>query len=115
MLFVPPVGGFDCRIVLSCPAVTRRGTRGGHSTIREHMPRAHQRHGGMTPEYLITRAGRVGWLSIANRQLELKAKYMTELGLTPASRSRLLVPMEEPWEFDDRVTNIVISWEHSGL
>ena len=40
---------------------TRRGTRGGHSTTREHMPKAHQRHAGMTPEYLITRAGRVGY------------------------------------------------------
>ena len=39
----------------------RRGTRGGHSTVKEHMPKAHQRHGGMTPEYLITRAGRVGY------------------------------------------------------
>jgi len=39
---------------------TRRGTRGGHSTIKEHMPSAHQRHGGMTPDYLITRAGRAG-------------------------------------------------------
>jgi transposase len=40
---------------------TRRGTRGGHSTVKEHMPKAHQRHGGMTPEYLVTRAGRVGY------------------------------------------------------
>lgn len=40
---------------------TRRGTRGGHSTVTEHMPKAHQRHGGMTPEYLIMRAGRVGY------------------------------------------------------
>ncbi len=40
---------------------TRRGTRGGHSTVKEHMPKAHQRHGGMTPEYLIMRAGRVGY------------------------------------------------------
>jgi transposase len=39
---------------------TRRGNRGGHSTIREHMPKAHQRHDRMTPEYLILRAGRVG-------------------------------------------------------
>ena len=39
----------------------RRGTRGGHSTVKEHMPKAHQRHGGMTPEYLILRAGRVGY------------------------------------------------------
>jgi transposase len=40
---------------------TRRGTRGGHSTVKEHMPKAHQRHGGMTPEYLVTRAGRVAY------------------------------------------------------
>ena len=40
---------------------TRRGTRGGHTTVKEHMPKAHQRHGGMTPEYLIMRAGRVGY------------------------------------------------------
>ena len=40
---------------------TRRGTRGGHSTVKEHMPKAHQRHAGMTPEYLVTRAGRVGY------------------------------------------------------
>ena len=29
------------------------------------------------------------WLSIANKQLELMGRYMTELGLTPASRSRI--------------------------
>ena len=40
---------------------TRRGTRGGHSTVTEHMPKAHQRQGGMTPEYLVMRAGRVGY------------------------------------------------------
>ena len=39
----------------------RRRERGGHSTIREHMPKAHQRHAGMTPETLITRAARVGY------------------------------------------------------
>ena len=33
------------------------------------------------------------WLSISNKQLELMAKYMTELGLTPASRSRLAIQM----------------------
>ena len=33
----------------------RRGQRGGHTTVKEHMPKAHQRYGGMTPESLITR------------------------------------------------------------
>ncbi len=32
------------------------------------------------------------WLSIANRQMELMGRYMAELGLTPASRTRISVP-----------------------
>jgi transposase len=38
----------------------RRGQRGGHSTVTEHMPKAHQRHGAMTPQVLVSRAARVG-------------------------------------------------------
>ena len=34
------------------------------------------------------------WLSIANRQMELMCRYMTEMGLTPASRTRISVPQE---------------------
>jgi P27 family predicted phage terminase small subunit len=30
------------------------------------------------------------WLSIANKQMELMARYMAELGLTPAARSRIV-------------------------
>ena len=29
------------------------------------------------------------WLAIANKQLELMGRYMTELGMTPAARSRV--------------------------
>ena len=29
------------------------------------------------------------WLTIANKQLELMGRYMTELGMTPAARSRV--------------------------
>ena len=42
------------------------------------------------------------WLTIAHKQLELMAKYMAELGLTPASRSRLAIQVHDgikPWEF----------------
>ena len=42
------------------------------------------------------------WLTIANKQLELMARYMAELGLTPASRSRLAVHLQtgpKPWEY----------------
>ena len=71
-----------------------------------------------TPPILRTPGGYIQqspWLSIANRQLELMARFMVELGLTPASRSRLAVQMQEPWEFDEPVTKIVFSWEDSGL
>ncbi len=46
----------------------------------------------VTPTLLKTATGYVQqspWLSIANKHLELMGRYMTELGLTPASRSRL--------------------------
>jgi P27 family predicted phage terminase small subunit len=58
-----------------------------------------------TPTILKTPAGYVQqspWLSISNKQMELMARYMAELGLTPSSRSRLpvTVPTGRPklWE-----------------
>jgi P27 family predicted phage terminase small subunit len=48
------------------------------------------------------------WLTISNKQLELMAKYMAELGLTPASRSRLAIQVHDgikPWEFGGAFAN----------
>jgi P27 family predicted phage terminase small subunit len=45
-----------------------------------------------TPVLLKTPSGYVQqspWLSVANKQLELMGRYMAELGMTPASRSRV--------------------------
>ena len=45
-----------------------------------------------TPTMLKTPSGYVQqnpWLSVANKQLELMGRYMAELGITPASRSRV--------------------------
>ena len=45
-----------------------------------------------TPALIRTKSGYVQqspWLSIANKQLELMGRYMAELGLTPAARSRV--------------------------
>ncbi len=39
----------------------RRSDRNGHSTVKAHMPKAHQRHGTTTPETLIKRAAKVGY------------------------------------------------------
>ena len=47
-----------------------------------------------TPILLKTATGYVQqspWLSISNKQLELMGRYMAEIGLTPASRSRIAV------------------------
>jgi len=47
---------------------------------------------GKTPALLKTPSGYVQqspWLSVANKQLELMGRYMAELGITPASRSRV--------------------------
>jgi P27 family predicted phage terminase small subunit len=44
------------------------------------------------------------WLQVANKQLEIMHKYLSEFGMTPASRSRVnAMPslMPKPWEFDD--------------
>lgn len=63
-----------------------------------------------TPVLLKTASGYVQqspWLSIANKQLELMGRYMAELGLTPAARSRIAVPPEpDPSQEPPPVTRI---------
>jgi P27 family predicted phage terminase small subunit len=53
-----------------------------------------------TPTLFKTPAGYVQqspWLGIANKQLELMGRYMVELGITPASRSRVVAgPAAQP-------------------
>jgi hypothetical protein len=42
------------------------------------------------------------WLGIGNKQLELMAKYVAELGLSPVSRTRVEAKppyQRKPWEF----------------
>ena len=59
-----------------------------------------------TPVMLKTPSGYVQqspWLSVANKQLELMGRYMAELGITPASRSRVAAyaaaESRSPYEF----------------
>ena len=61
-----------------------------------------------TPMLLKTATGYVQqspWLSIANKQLELMGRYMAEIGLTPASRSRVAAFANAVPEAD-RITKI---------
>lgn len=47
-----------------------------------------------TPLLIKTPSGYVQqspWLNVANKQMELMGRYMAEIGLTPASRSRIAV------------------------
>ncbi|MGM0583283.1 MAG: phage terminase small subunit P27 family [Pseudomonadota bacterium] len=59
-----------------------------------------------TPALLKTPAGYLQispWMTVANKQMELMARFMGELGLTPAARSRLAIQPTrgpKPWEFD---------------
>ena len=52
------------------------------------------------------------WLSVANKQLELMGRYMTELGLTPASRSRVAAGLQPA---QPQVTRIVITAADADL
>ena len=67
------------------------------------LPRSHAAH--PTPVVLKLPSGYIQpspWLGIANKQLELMAKYMAELGLSPVSRSRVQAKppyRKKPWEF----------------
>lgn len=70
-----------------------------------------------TPLLLKTPSGYVQqspWLSIANKQLELMGRYMTELGLTPAARTRIAAqdPASEPGP--DRIEFVVIYEDAAG-
>ncbi|WP_375173706.1 phage terminase small subunit P27 family [Pseudooceanicola sp.] len=48
------------------------------------------------------------WVTISNKQAELMAKYMAELGLTPSARSRLSVSGAHTLQRDDP------AWEFLG-
>ena len=58
-----------------------------------------------TPVLIRTPSGYVQqspWLTISNRQMELMGRYMAELGLTPASRSRIIT-MRDQTPVDDEL------------
>jgi P27 family predicted phage terminase small subunit len=64
-----------------------------------------------TPVLLKTPSGYVQqspWLSIANKQMELMARFAVELGLTPASRSRIAARTESEVETETRIMFTVV-------
>lgn len=73
-----------------------------------------------TPMLLKTATGYVQqspWLSIANKQLELMGRYMAELGLTPASRSRVAAYAEAARKADpvERIEMVLVWKGEDGI
>jgi P27 family predicted phage terminase small subunit len=71
-----------------------------------------------TPMLLKTATGYVQqspWLSIANKQMELMGRYMGELGLTPASRSRVAAYAETPADKVSKIEMVIVYKGEDGL
>jgi P27 family predicted phage terminase small subunit len=73
-----------------------------------------------TPLLIRTPSGYVQqspWLGIANRQMELMGRYMAEIGLTPASRSRIVTRAGDAAERDrvDRVEMVLVWKGQDGI
>ncbi len=71
-----------------------------------------------TPLLIRTPSGYVQqspWLSLANKQMELMGRFMAELGLTPASRSRV-VALRDAGPEPDQVNKVefVIVWKDAN-
>jgi P27 family predicted phage terminase small subunit len=67
-----------------------------------------------TPVMLKTPSGYVQqspWLSVSNKQLELMGRYMAELGITPASRSRVVPSGAAANDEATKIERIIIHWE----
>ena len=74
---------------------------------------------GTTPMLIKTASGYVQqspWLSIANKQMELMGRFMSELGLTPAARSRVaaLRNAEAGMEAITKITCVIVNPDAEG-
>lgn len=55
------------------------------------------------------------WLNIANRQMELMGRYNAEIGLTPASRSRVMaMSNQEPLDIVTKVEFVTVYEDAEG-
>src|SRR6056297_1439204 len=71
-----------------------------------------------TPALLKTPSGYVQqspWLSVANKQLELMQRFMSELGLTPVSRARLPEPSGAVGGVRMPTEIVIVSSDGNGL
>ncbi len=54
------------------------------------------------------------WLSIANKQLELMGRYMSELGLTPVARTRLVLELRNGIQPQPSIEFVTIYTDKNG-
>lgn len=65
-----------------------------------------------TPPMIRTPSGYVQqspWMSVANKQMELMGRYMGELGLTPAARSRVAAPAPAQLPQIDVIKRVIVA------
>lgn len=72
-----------------------------------------------TPTLVRTPSGYVQqspWLGVANRQSEIMGRYMAELGITPASRSRIIAQARKEAEPEpiQKIERLIVSWQGHG-
>lgn len=72
-----------------------------------------------TPLLIRTPSGYVQqspWLTVANRQMELMGRYMAEIGLTPASRSRVIAntSLTQPLDLVTKVEFVTVYEDADG-
>jgi P27 family predicted phage terminase small subunit len=70
-----------------------------------------------TPMLLKTPSGYVQqspWLTVANKQMELMGRYMSELGLTPVSRARLDFGQDNPADQVTKIEFVTVYTDENG-
>ena len=70
-----------------------------------------------TPMLLKTPSGHVQqspWLSVANKQLEVMGRFMTELGMTPVARARLALSAGDAAEHVTRIELVTVYTDTDG-
>lgn len=76
-----------------------------------------EEHLARTPTLLKTPSGYVQqspWLTVANKQMEVMGRYMTELGLTPVARTRLDMPVEGRHEPVTKIELVTVYTDAEG-
>ncbi|WP_245710969.1 phage terminase small subunit P27 family [Citreimonas salinaria] len=76
-----------------------------------------EEHLSRTPTLIKAPSGYVQqspWLTVANKQMEVMGRYMTELGLTPVARTRLDMSMDAQHDPITRIELVAVYTDENG-